>query len=192
MGNSSRGSATCAASCSLRSFLSPWPGPLPRIAGVLASLRLCWLATPPQQQRAPAQQEQLEKRPPSPASLVSDSSPITGVCLALDFLVGIQNQQQLQILQPQQPQQLLRRQQLQQKQPQLQQQPPQLQQLLLLVPLPPPLLPLPPTLLPPPLHQQQQQRPQRQLHLNVAVCLVEVSSALNSFDESCNNNYNVM
>merc|ERR1712210_414223 len=139
--------------------------------------------------------EQLEKRPPSPASLVSDSSPITGGCLALDFLGGIQNQQQLQILQPQQPQprpqllqqrplqqqqQLLRRQQLQQQQPQLQQQTPQLQQLLLLVPLPPPLLPLPPTLLPPPLHQQQ---PQRQLHLNVAVCLVEVSSALNSFDE---------
>merc|ERR1711990_1066558 len=143
----SRGSATCAASCSLPSFLSPWPGPLPRIAGVLASLRLCWLATPPQQQGAPAQQEQLEKRPPSPASLVSDSSPITGGCLALDFLGGIQNQQQLQILQPQQP---------------------------------------------PPLHQQQQQRPQRQQHLNVAVCLVEVSSALNSFDESCNNNYNVM
>merc|ERR1712168_1039639 len=165
MGNSSRGSATCAVSCSLPSFLSPWPGPLPRIAGVLASLRLCWLATPPQQQRALAQQEQLEKRPPSPASLVSDSSLITGGCWALDFLVGIQNQQQLQILQPQQPQprpqllqqrplqqqQLLRRQQLQQQQPQLQQQPPQLQQLLLLVP--------------PPLHQQQQQRPQRQLHL---------------------------
>merc|ERR1712055_10586 len=158
----SRGNGTCAASCSLPSFLSPWPGPLPRIAGVLASLRLCWLATPPQQQRAPAQQEQLEKRPPSPASLVSDSSLITGGCWALDFLVGIQNQQQLQILQPQQPQprplqqqqQLLRRQQLQQQQPQLQQQPPQLQQ-------------LPPPLLPPPLHQQQQQRPQRQLHLNV-------------------------
>merc|ERR1712168_1215291 len=132
MGNSSRGSATCAVSCSLPSFLSPWPGPLPRIAGVLASLRLCWLATPPQQQRAPAQQEQLEKRPPSPASLVSDSSLITGGCWALDFLVGIQNQQQLQILQPLQPQpQLLRRQQLQQQQPQLQQQPPQL---LLLVP----------------------------------------------------------
>merc|ERR1711934_276815 len=147
MGNSSRGSATCAASCSLRSFLSPWPGPLPRIAGVLASLRLCWLATPPQQQRAPAQQEQLEKRPPSPASLVSDSSPITGGCLALDFLGGIQNQQQLQILQPQQPQPrplqlqqlLLRRQQLQQQQllrQQQQQQQPQLQQLL---PLPLPL-----------------------------------------------------
>merc|ERR1712210_408547 len=159
----SRGPATCAASCSLPSFLSHWPGPLPRIAGVLASLRLCWLATPPQQQGAPAQQEQLEKRPQSPASLVSDSSLITGGCLALDFLVGIQNQQQLQILQPQQPQP---RQQLLQQQPQLQQQPPQLQQLLLLVPLPPPLLP-------------QQQRPQRQLHLNVAVCLVEVSSALN-------------
>merc|ERR1712168_902390 len=183
MGNSSRGSATCAVSCSLPSFLSPWPGPLPRIAGVLASLRLCWLATPPQQQRALAQQEQLEKRPPSPASLVSDSSLITGGCWALDFLVGIQNQQQLQILQPQQRQP---RPQLLQQRSQLQQQPPQLQQLLLLVPLPPPLLPLPPTLLPPPLHQQQQ-RPQRKLHLNVAVCLVEVSSALNSFDESCNN-----
>merc|ERR1712210_371983 len=91
----SRGPATCAASCSLPSFLSPWPGPLPRIAGVLASLRLCWLATPPQQQRAPAQQEQLEKRPPSPASLVSDSSLITRGCLALDFLVEIQIQQQL-------------------------------------------------------------------------------------------------
>merc|ERR1711934_140836 len=99
MGTSSSATAPCAPSCLLPSFLLPWPGPLPRIAGVSASSRLCWLAPPPpQQQLLPlrqAQVQQQEKRPPSPASLVSDSSPTTGACLALDFSVGIRNQQQL-------------------------------------------------------------------------------------------------
>merc|ERR1712212_1174567 len=97
---------------SLLSFLLLLPGPLPRIAGVLASLRLCWVAPPPPLQlllRRPQvqQRQQLEKLPPSPASLASDYFPTTADCLALDFSVGILNQQQVRQLPqllPQQPQ----------------------------------------------------------------------------------------
>merc|ERR1712210_305273 len=106
------GAASCEHSCSSpSSFPSPLPGPLPRIAGVSDSLRLYWVGLPPPQQ----QPLLLVKQPPSPAFLDLDSSLTTEDCLALDFLVGIQNQQLLHL-----PQQL-------QRQPQLQQQPPQLQ-----------------------------------------------------------------
>merc|ERR1712210_424475 len=155
---SSSATASCAPSCSLPSFLLPWPGPLPRIAGVSASLRLCWLAPPPPQQQqllTQAQVQQQEKRPPSPASLVSDSSPTTGACLALDFSVGIRNQQQLLSQRPQLPQ----RPQQQQQQRRQRQQRQQRQQ-------------------PPPPQQRQLQQPQRRQHLNVAVCLVGGFSAL--------------
>merc|ERR1711934_932219 len=95
------GAASCEHSCSSPSFPSPLPGPLPRIAGVSDSLRLYWVGLPPPQQ----QPLLLGKQPPSPAFLDVDSSLTTEDCLALDLLVGIQNQQllhlppQLQLLQ---------------------------------------------------------------------------------------------
>merc|ERR1712181_126679 len=100
------GSASCEACCSLHSF--PWHLLVPlllRTAGVLASLRLCWVDPPPPRQllllrppQAQAQQQQLEKRPPSRASLASDSFPTTGDSLALDFSVAIQKTPQLRQL----------------------------------------------------------------------------------------------
>merc|ERR1712210_68633 len=186
MGTSSSATASCAPSCSLPSFLLPWPGPLPRIAGVSASLRLCWLAPPPpQQQLLPlrqAQVQQQEKRPPSPASLVSDSSPTTGACLALDFSVGIRNQQQLWQIPQLQPQQQLLSQRPQRPQlPQRPQQRPQQQQQQQRQQRQQRQQPLQP---PPPPQQRQLQQPQRRQHLNVAVCLVGVFSALKSVHES--------
>merc|ERR1712192_113594 len=131
------GSASCEACCSLHSF--PWHLLVPlllRTAGVLASLRLCWVDPPPPRQllllrppQAQAQQQQLEKRPPSRASLASDSFPTTGDSLALDFSVAIQKTLQLRKL-PQQPQ----------------------------LQLPPPLPPPPPPPTPPQQQRQQQQQ----------------------------------
>merc|ERR1712013_801623 len=117
----------------------------------MGCLSLSWPAPPPPP--PPQHQPLLGKLPPSRASSALDSCPTMEVCLALVFLVEIQNQAKA----PQQPQQL-------QQQHQLQQQ--QQQQLQL-----PPLPPLP--------HLLQPRPPQPQPHqpLNVGACSVEVCSA---------------